>query len=90
MSDSKEKDGGAGSSKGGGFSSMFDGLKIDSKLYDAKVQLIHQKHKIGKLGNLVSLVVTSHPSGLLVAIPSLDARRIALVEKQNKLTVLFG
>ncbi|RSL89429.1 hypothetical protein CEP51_001212 [Fusarium floridanum] len=50
MSDSK-KDGG-GSSKGSRLSSMFESLKIPDQLQDAKVHLIHQKHKIGKLGNL--------------------------------------
>ncbi|KAH7160229.1 hypothetical protein B0J13DRAFT_124612 [Dactylonectria estremocensis] len=57
MTDKKD----AGSSSGGGsrfgFSRMMDGLKDkleNSKLEDAKVHLIHQKHKLGKLANIVN------------------------------------
>ncbi|KJZ78065.1 hypothetical protein HIM_02702 [Hirsutella minnesotensis 3608] len=49
MSDHKE-----GSSHGG-FHGLMSDLKDklhDTKLHDAKVQLIHKKHQIGKLGNL--------------------------------------
>ncbi|KAH7136524.1 hypothetical protein EDB81DRAFT_82438 [Dactylonectria macrodidyma] len=55
---SEKKD--AGSSSGGsrfGFSRMMDGLKDkleNTKLEDAKVHLIHQKHKLGKLANIVN------------------------------------
>ncbi|KND88465.1 Phospholipase D1 [Tolypocladium ophioglossoides CBS 100239] len=51
MSGAKEN----GSGSQGGFSGFMDGLKDklhDAKLHDAKVQLIHKKHQIGKLGNL--------------------------------------
>ncbi|KAJ3522500.1 hypothetical protein NM208_g12834 [Fusarium decemcellulare] len=52
MSSSQEKDGASGSGKGNRLSSMFDKFKLQDELHDAKVHLIHQKHKIGKLGNL--------------------------------------
>ncbi|KAL7765567.1 hypothetical protein ACKLNR_003483 [Fusarium oxysporum f. sp. zingiberi] len=36
----------------GSMSSMLDKLKLSDGLHDAKVHLVHQKHKIGKLANL--------------------------------------
>ncbi|EQK98271.1 Phospholipase D [Ophiocordyceps sinensis CO18] len=52
MSDPKE---GGSSSSHGGFSGLIGDLRDklhDTKLHDAKVQLIHKKNQIGKLGNL--------------------------------------
>ncbi|XP_044722026.1 PLD-like domain-containing protein [Hirsutella rhossiliensis] len=51
MSEPKE----GGSSSHGGFSGLIGDLREklhDTKLHDAKVQLIHKKNQIGKLGNL--------------------------------------
>lgn len=53
MADKKD----AGSSSRFGFSKMMDGLKDkleNTKLEDAKVHLINQKHKLGKLANIVN------------------------------------
>ncbi|KAK7422232.1 hypothetical protein QQX98_001755 [Neonectria punicea] len=57
MSDTTKEDSSSKRRSRFGISSLIDGLKEsiqDTKLEDAKVKLIHQKHKIGKLGNIIN------------------------------------